>query len=61
MVACVAGAFHRGSKILQFNGSQRITCDQAFFSRGKGKQKSPKQKGKKDRLIAGYSTDKCDS
>ena len=39
-----------------------ITCrGQAFFFRGKIKQKSPKIKGKKDRLIGGYSTDKCDS
>ena len=38
-----------------FLSSQRISCDQAFFSRGKRKQKSPKQKGKKYRLIAGYT------
>ena len=54
MVACVAGAFQRGSKILQFNGSQRTTCDQAFFSSGKGKTKvsqTKREDGPPDRRL----------
>ena len=54
MVACVAGAFQRGSKILQFNGSQRITCDQAFFFSGKGKTKvsqTKREEGPPDRRL----------
>ena len=53
-VACVAGAFQRGSKILQFNGSQRITCDQAFFFSGKGKTKvsqTKREEGPPDRRL----------
>ena len=54
MVACVAGAFQRGSKILQFNGSQRITFEQAFFFSGKGKTKvsqTKREEGPPDRRL----------